>query len=692
MIRYILKRVALLVPVLLIVSFTVFALMDLAPGDITSGWDLEGMTIEEIATLRAGMGLDDPLIVRYARYMYRLIQGDLGVGDFSGISVWENYITRLPNTLALTAATIIIGVSIAIPLGIFAARRAGRISDNITTAFTIVGMSMPNFWLAILIMLLFAYVLNWLPASGFNHGIRSLILPGISSAMVLLAVCSRQTRSSMLEVLKADYLRTARAKGVPEKRVIRKHALGNAMIPIVTMIGIHMAVAIAGTAVIETVFAWAGVGRLIVESVSARDVTTTTGAVILTTILYVLILLLVDVAYAFIDPRIRALYTTGRTKKSRKKKEISSKAMPKPQPSVTPESASAVSASAVSDSNAAAQGAEPEQRTISELLNNPAEDAALSEPQVSFITRTEFFVEHKESSAAKSGESAVRRHRKRSRIAEVFNHLIHNPGAVAGMVIIAGLLVLFVVSLAMPFEAVTAANVQYRFQAPSAQFPFGTDNMGRNTFLRVIYATRFSLPIGFGATAFAAIIGVLIGAFAAYYEGSVLEEIIMRLCDALASIPGMLLGMVIITTLGRSLPNLIIAIGVSAIPLFIRITRASVLSIKGNEFVEAAKAIGISEMRILYTQVLPNGLAPIIIVFTTSLGAAILISAGLSFLGFGIPIPNPEWGSLVAAGREQVRNAPWLTTFPGLFVMITVMGFNLLGDGLRDAFDPKLKK
>jgi len=154
----------------------------------------------------------------------------------------------------------------------------------------------------------------------------------------------------------------------------------------------------------------------------------------------------------------------------------------------------------------------------------------------------------------------------------------------------------------------------------------------------------------------------------------------------------MLLGMVIVTVLGQSIPNLIIAVGVPPIPVFIRITRASILSVRGNEFVESARAIGLSSPRIIFSQVLPNGLAPIIITFTTSIGIAVLVAAALSFLGFGVPVPHPEWGALVAGGRDFIRIAPWLTTFPGLFIMITVLAINLLGDGLRDALDPKLKK
>jgi len=700
LIRYFLRRILLLIPVIILVSFIVFALMDLAPGDIMSGIDLDGMSMEEIAALRAEFGLDDPLIVRYGRYMLRLVQGDLGVGDFTGISVWYNFITRLPNTLILAVATIIIGVSIALPLGIFAARRAGKVLDTATTAFTMIGMSMPGFWMGILLMLLFAYVLGWLPAGGFNHGIRSVILPATVAASTLLAACTRQTRSSMLEVLKADYLRTARAKGVPEKAVIRKHALGNALIPIVTTVGMNAAIAVAGTAVIEQVFAWPGVGRLIVESVAARDVTSTTGLVILTTILYVLILLLVDAAYAFIDPRIKAQYA-GDSKRKRSIKSAGNEVAPKAQGAPLAETASGYGDGEV----AAVQpdGGEADEAPFVQA-DNTADVAERSSPgggaattlassaaMASCATRQGQFWRAQDV-AEESGESAVRKHKKRSRTHEVFHHMLRSPSALGGLIIISIIVVLFIVSQFMPFDIVTTPNVQYRLNPPSLAFPFGTDNMGRCQLARVVYATRFSLPIGIGAAALAALIGVFLGSLAAFYEGGIADEIVMRFSDSLASIPGILLGMVIITTLGRSVPNLIIAIGVSAIPVFVRISRASVLSIRGNEYVEASRAIGLSNFRILYTQVLPNGLAPIIITFTASLGMTILISAALSFLGFGIPVPNPEWGSLVSAGRGVIRQAPWLTTIPGLFIMITVMGFNLLGDGLRDALDPKLKK
>jgi len=285
----------------------------------------------------------------------------------------------------------------------------------------------------------------------------------------------------------------------------------------------------------------------------------------------------------------------------------------------------------------------------------------------------------------------AKQQKKRSRFGEIVHSIKRNKSAVAGLIIIALLLLILIGSLFIKYEAVTATSTANRFRTPDLEFPFGGDNMGRNVFLRTIYGSRYSLSIGFLAAAISTVLGVFLGSLAGYYGGLV-DDIIMRASDVLASIPGMLLGMVIITVLGQSLQNLIIAVGVTGVPIFVRITRASVLTIKNQEYVEASRAIGMSHLRVIFTQVLPNGLSPIIVTFTSSLGLSIIVAASLSFLGFGVPVPKPEWGTLVSAGRNYIRTSPNLMSFPGLFIMITVLAFNLLGDGLRDALDPKLKK
>ena len=309
------KRILSIIPVIICVSFIVYALVDLAPGNIVDTMINENTTAEDVEALTKLYGFDKPMIYRYVKYMLNLVQGDLGRAMTNNASIWDTFMQRLPNTLLLAFTGFIIGVMCAIPLGIFAARRAGSIPDSATTVFAVLGVSMPVFWLALLLLTLFSQILGWLPAGGMSQGIKSLILPAICSGLMLMATATRQTRSSMLDVLKADYLRTARAKGVPERVVIRKHALGNALIPIVTVVGSMLAFSLAGSVIVEQVFTWPGIGRMITEGLLQRDVPTVLGAIIMTTILYVLVQILVDIIYAFVDPRIKSRYVTAKKKR-----------------------------------------------------------------------------------------------------------------------------------------------------------------------------------------------------------------------------------------------------------------------------------------------------------------------------------------------------------------------------------------
>jgi len=526
--------------------------------------------------------------------------------------------------------------------------------------------------------------------------------------MMLMALSARQTRSSMLEVLGADFLRTARSKGVPERAVIRRHALGNAWIPIVTTIGTSLSAVLAGSAVIEAVFSWPGVGRMIIDAVGARDVTTLTGAVIMTTIIYVLLQLFVDLSYAFIDPRIRAQYlSSGKFKKRSPVADMPSDQQPSPglpQPEDTQMiDSSRVQAKMPSDANqaqlekqSAIVQAHPDVALQMQHATLRTQDARLLHgqgvtEQVQGAPQTQPM---HSAATPKSDEEVmriIRKHRKRGRFGEIFHSMKRSKSAMAGLIIFCALLIVLIASLFVSFDAVTEPDLMVRFRPPGREFFFGTDGLGRDQFVRIVYGTRYSLGIGFTAAAIATFFGVLLGSIASYF-GKITDEVIMRFSDILASIPAMLLGMVIVTMLGPSVRNLIIAVATPGIPVFIRITRASILSVKGNEFVEAARAVGFNSLRILYTQVLPNGLAPIIVTFTTSLGITIIMAASLSFLGFGVPIPHPEWGALISGGRQFIRHAPWLTTYPGMFIMVTVLAFNLLGDGLRDALDPKQKR
>jgi len=312
----------------------------------------------------------------------------------------------------------------------------------------------------------------------------------------------------------------------------------------------------------------------------------------------------------------------------------------------------------------------------------------------SFVTRTTFAETQKDAvtNAADEKNSLVtKQYRKRSQMRELLHRLRKHKGAMAALIIFGLLIVSLIYSLSISLEAITVMDAPNRFVRPNLQFPFGTDNFGRNMFLRVMYGARYTLAIGFATAAFASLFGITFGCLAGFFGGKT-EYIIMRASDVLSSIPGLLMGMVIVSVLGQSLQNLILAVGINAIPAYIRITRASVLTVRNNEFVEAARAIGLPKIRIIFTQVLPNGLSPIIVAITSNLGLVIIVAASLSYLGFGVPVPAPEWGAMISWGKEYIRNAPYVMTIPGLFIMLTVLAFNLLGDGLRDALDPKLKR
>jgi len=674
-------------------------LMELTPGDITDFFYTDEMTEADIQALREYFNLDRSVFYRYGLYMINLFQGDLGLSDFTRLSVWDLFISRLPNTLILSFTALIFGMAFAIPMGIIAARKAGKIVDNLTTGFTLVGMSMPVFWIGILLLVWFSSNLGWFPAGHFREGWRSIILPAVCSSLTLMASAARQTRSSMLEVLKSDYLRTARAKGVPERSVIRRHALGNAWIPIITALGTSLGMQLAGAVVVESVFTWPGIGRLAAEAVAARDVTTTTGVVVMTTVLYVLIHLIVDVLYAFIDPRIKAQYVSGKRKKkysaSKETESGSNGALDSAEGNQAP-----VVAAEISFAPEAGTPAQEETSAndLPKVVAARTETKSIPQGTGKFVTRPHFVASSSlKASTDKSDAELIsisKEYKKNSQLKEILHHMSKNKGAMAGMCIFGALILIFLGSLFISWEQVTQSIGPlrtYRLLPPSWEYPFGTDNNARNAFLRVIYGARYSLSIGFGAAGLAALFGISLGAFAGFYGGAA-DELIMRFSDILASIPGILLGMVIVTVLGQSLPNLIIAVGVAAIPIYIRITRAAILTVRNQEFVEAAKAVGLSNVRIIFAQVLPNSLAPLIVAASVNLGMNIIVAASLSFLGFGIPVPAPEWGAIISVNRDFAHVATYLMTFPGLFIMFTVLAFNLLGDGLRDALDPKLKK
>ena len=308
MLKYIMKRILAIIPVVIAVSFIVFFIMDFVPTDAAVTALGDGATEEQLEYYREQHGLNDPMVVRYARYMAGILRGDLGTSYANQMPVWDLFFEKFPNTLRLALASVVVTVLLSLPLGILAAVKENTWVDTICSTLSFVGLAMPNFWLGLLLIMLFAVNLHWLPSTG-AVGFKSLILPAITCGTGNMAALTRITRSSMLDVLRQDYLRTARSKGQSERNIIFGHAFRNAQIPVVTQIGIQMSTLIGGAVLTERVFAWPGVGAFMVDSIQKSDFEVVTGFVIMLAIFVSLVLLLVDVVYAFLDPRIKAQYS-----------------------------------------------------------------------------------------------------------------------------------------------------------------------------------------------------------------------------------------------------------------------------------------------------------------------------------------------------------------------------------------------
>ncbi len=262
----------------------------------------------------------------------------------------------------------------------------------------------------------------------------------------------------------------------------------------------------------------------------------------------------------------------------------------------------------------------------------------------------------------------------------------------AGLAIVLGLIVLALIApILAPYDASRDRNLRERLEAPSLEHPMGTDELGRDMLIRVWHGTRISLRVGVVAVGIAVVVGTVLGLVAGYFGGR-LDMAISWLVDIMLAFPSILLAIAIVAVIGPGIFNAMLAVGIVQIPIYIRLTRSVVLSLKEQEFATAAEALGASKSRILFRHILPNGLSPLIVQSTLSIATAILDAAGLGFLGLGAQPPDPEWGLMIARGFNYFSTAPWISLFPGLAIMIAVLGFNLLGDGLRDALDPRASR
>lgn len=311
MITYAAKKLLTSVPVLLGVSLLVFLIMHLTPGDpaaVILGPDADPVSI---AALQKKLGLDQPIHVQYVRFLGRLLTGDLGTSIRSNQPVSRELGTRFPFTVELALVSLVISIVIGIGAGVTAAVKKGKIGDTLTMVGALVGVSAPSFWIGLMLMLVFSYHLRWLPASGRGgplttiDGWKSIMLPAIALGLGSAATIARMTRSSLLEVLNQDFIRTARSKGLSERTVVFRHAMSNALIPVVTIVGLRLGFLLGGSVIVEQVFAWPGIGTQVVTAIGNRDFPVVQAAVLMIALCFVLINLVVDLLYGLLDPRIR---------------------------------------------------------------------------------------------------------------------------------------------------------------------------------------------------------------------------------------------------------------------------------------------------------------------------------------------------------------------------------------------------
>lgn len=322
MIRYVLKRIILMPIMLFVTTFIIFSLVNMTPanpGVIILGAEARP---EEIEAVNHELGLDQPFLTRYFKFVGDAVRGDFGYSYYSKRDVLSEVTRRLPNTLTLTLASIVLAIVVGLPLGVICAVKQYSAADNILSSIAMFMGAMPAFWLSMLLMLLFSLKLSLLPSSGITAGWKSWILPIITLSMPYIGVYLRYSRSSMLDTIRQDYVNTARSKGNTEKVVIIRHALRNALMPLVTITGLFVGTLMSSAVVVESVFSIPGLGLLVLDSIKRKDIPLVMGCIVFLATIFMLITLIMDVVYAYIDPRIKSMYLSANVKKARKNKPI----------------------------------------------------------------------------------------------------------------------------------------------------------------------------------------------------------------------------------------------------------------------------------------------------------------------------------------------------------------------------------
>ena len=656
--KYIIKRVAMGLLCIFIVATLTFLLMNLVPGGPFTAE--KSMSEAAQRALEAKFGLDKPLGQRYLTYMSDLLKGDMGPSlKQRGRSVNEIISSKFPISARLAGVAVLVSLLVGIPLGCVSAYNRGKFADNIIIVLATCGIAIPSFISSVILLYTFGSKLNILPTIGLNS-LASYIMPVTALSIYPTAYITRLMRSSLLDVMGQDYIRTARAKGLSNFKVLFKHALRNAILPVVTYVGPMLAGLMTGSFVVEKIFTIPGLGRDFVSAINQKDYTLIMGTTIVLATLIIAANVIVDILYKIIDPRIKLQYGSGRRETMKKKF-----------PSLHLNADDFIPAT-----------------------NDEKESLVVMRDSVNFWA------------------DGMRRLRK-------------NKIAMISLVFILIIMFFAYVMPAFwpysyeqqikysenlkPFEY--SQTEQAQIDAGEKVFPHicGTDKLGRDFAVRLMMGTRISLTVGLICAALVLIVGSIFGAVAGFAGGWV-DIIMMRITDILYTIPDVLLIIVLSLALKPRLEDLaeqpgfgwMNTVGPNLIAIFLvfvllywvgmaRITRSQILVLKESEYVTAARALGASSSRIIRKHLLTNCIGTLIVTTTLQIPSAIFTESYLSFLGLGVAAPMPSLGSLATDAVKGMNTYPHLLFLPAILISVIILAFNLFGDGLRDAFDPKLK-
>ena len=501
-------------------------------------------------------------------------------------------------------------LTVALPIGVYSAIRQDTAGDYIARSFSLVMLAVPGFWLGTLVMVFPSVWWRWAPELEYTpfledpiKNLQHLIVPAILLGLSMSAVTMRMTRTMMLEVLRQDYIRTARAKGVSEALLILRHALRNGLIPVVTLIGLQAPLLIGGAVIFEQIFVVPGMGLLLLEAVFQRD------------------------------------YPVGLRRVPRRRCQHSPD-----QP-----------------------GRRSELRLAGSEGPSPMSDAAYA-PTMSTLAGP------------------------RPAVVTFLVRLVREKplGAVGGAVFLVFLLCGIFADFLAPY-GVNETNMAHRLEAPSLDFPLGTDHLGRDVLSRILIGAQLSMIVAFLAAGFATVVSLAIGVVSGYFGGKT-DMVVQRGVDAWMTFPDLVLLIVIISVVGPGVVQIVVVLGLLYGIAGSRIVRGAVISVKENMYTHAAQSIGARTWHILIRHIVPNVMPVVIVLFTTRIGAVILTEAGLSFLGLGVPPPAPTWGSMLSGtGRTYMYLGAWLALAPGLCLTIVVYAINVYGDALRDLLDPRMR-